>query len=84
MKLPLAALVLFLCSPLTAATRSRRLSRSLSAITKTLSLTTKKPASVAGFLSLRLNHFRLALAFYSRALSSPQLSGAQPHYSNSN
>ncbi|CAN5567433.1 hypothetical protein BH20ACI3_BH20ACI3_43120 [soil metagenome] len=52
MKLRPLAIVLFLFSPVTAANCSRRHRRTLSA-------TTKKPASMAGFLYLRLSLTRL-------------------------
>ena len=56
MKLPLPAMVLFLFSPASAANSSRRHRRTLSA-------TAKKPASLAGFLFLKLNLSRLAALF---------------------
>lgn len=52
MKLQLLAIVFLFLSPATAANSSRRQRRTLSA-------TAKKPASMAGFLSLRLDFARL-------------------------
>ncbi len=56
MKLYPLAIVVFLLSPATAASCSRRHCRTLSA-------TAKKPASVAGFLYLRLSMTRLTALF---------------------
>jgi len=61
MKLPSLPIVLFLFSPATAAHSSRRHRRTLSA-------TAKKPASLAGFLYLRL----------SKMLSKTPLAGSFP------
>jgi hypothetical protein len=63
MKLRLLAIVVSLLSPATAANCSRRLRRTLSANCPTLSATTKKPASMAGFLYLRLSMTRLTALF---------------------
>jgi hypothetical protein len=60
MKLRLPAMVIFLLSPVSAAICSRRHRRTLSA-------TAKKPASVAGFLYLRLCITRLTTLFLSAA-----------------
>ena len=64
MKLPPLAIVVLLLSPAIAAHCTRRHRRTLSA-------TTKKPASLAGFLYLIRSNFRLIAAFLSRALTSP-------------
>ena len=65
MKLPpLAIVVVVLLSPAIAAHCSRRQRCTLSA-------TTKKPASLAGFLYLIRSNFRPIAAFLSRALTSP-------------
>jgi len=56
MKLPPLAIVVLLLSPAIAAHCSRRQRRTLSA-------TTKKPASLAGFLFLRLSITRLTALF---------------------
>jgi len=63
MKLRLPAIVVFLLSPATAASCSRRHRRTLSA-------TAKKPASVAGFLYLRLSMTRLTALFLPAARAS--------------
>jgi hypothetical protein len=72
MKLPLPPIVVFLLSPATAANNSRRHHRTLSA-------STKKPASLAGFLYLRLSMTRLT-ALFLRA-SSRTLPAARASYS---
>ena len=68
MKLSPPATFVFRFSPLTAAHSSPSHGRSLSAITKTLSPTTKKPASLAGFLFLLTSNTPLTPAFFSPAL----------------
>jgi hypothetical protein len=62
MKLQLLAMVVFLLFPTTAAYCSRRHCR-------TLSVSTKKPASVAGFLFLMISKFRRAALVPSRSPS---------------
>jgi hypothetical protein len=64
MKLPLLAMAVSLLSPTTAANCFRRHYRTLSA-------SPKKPASVAGFLFLKLNLCRLPSLFSSLAPPSP-------------
>jgi hypothetical protein len=68
MKLRLPAIVPLLFSPATAAhcrlgRTLSRITKTRSAITKSLSARTKNPASVAGFLYLRLSITRLSAPF---------------------
>jgi hypothetical protein len=70
MKLRLLAMVVLLFSPATAAHCARRHCRTLSANCPTLSATTKKPASLAGFLYLTLTLTRLTALFLPAARAS--------------
>jgi len=88
MKLHPLTMAVLLFSPAIAA--RCRLGRTLSRITKTpspitksLSARTKKPASVAGFLYLRLSITPLSAPFSSRDPTFPPPSGPQADYSNS-
>jgi hypothetical protein len=58
------------------------ITKTRSAITKSLSASTKKPASVAGFLYLASASLASALLFFPRP-DFPSASGPQPDYSNS-
>jgi hypothetical protein len=74
MKLRLFTTVVFRCSPQPAANGSRRLRRTLSVITKTLSPNTNKPAAPAGFHFLIRTNFFLTgpfLSVLSVSLNSP-------------
>jgi hypothetical protein len=58
-----------------------RITKIRSAITKSLSASTKKPASVAGFRYLRLCITRLSAPFLPSDPTFPPPSGPQPDYS---